>query len=98
VKNLGGPIMIAVAAGSEASKGIPALLIFLCLLSANLAVLNILPIPVLDGGHLMFLAAEGIRGKPVDERLQFALTLIGFFCLIGLMILVFGLDIRRLVS
>ena len=94
-KSLGGPIMIAAAAGSEASEGIARLLIFLTFLSANLAVLNFLPIPALDGGHMVFLAAEGIRGKPVDERLQIALTWIGLLCLLTLMILVFALDIDR---
>jgi regulator of sigma E protease len=94
-KKLGGPIMIVAAAGSEVSEGIPRLLIFLTFLSANLAVLNFLPIPALDGGHMMFLAAEGIRGKPVDERLQIALTWIGVLCLLSLMALVFALDIDR---
>jgi len=94
-KKLGGPIMIVAAAGSEASEGIPRLLIFLTFLSANLAVLNFLPIPALDGGHMVFLAAEGIRGKPVDERLQLALTWIGVLCLLSLMALVFALDIDR---
>ncbi|MHB8866698.1 MAG: site-2 protease family protein, partial [Pirellulaceae bacterium] len=73
-KTLGGPLMIAAAAGSEASQGIPRLLLFLTLLSANLAILNFLPIPALDGGHMVFLAAEAVTGKPVDERLQGTLT------------------------
>jgi len=94
-KNLGGPISIAAVAGSEASQGISRLLMFLTFLSANLAVLNFLPIPALDGGHMVFLAAEGIRGKPVDERMQIALTLAGVACLLGLMIFVFALDIGR---
>ena len=94
--NLGGPISIAVVAGSEASQGIPRLLIFLTFLSANLAVLNFLPIPALDGGHMIFLLAEGVRGKPVDERMQMALTLAGVACLLCLMVFVFGLDIHRL--
>jgi len=94
-KKLGGPIMIVAAAGSEASEGIPRLLIFLTFLSANLAVINFLPIPALDGGHMVFLAAEGVRGKPVDERLQIALTWIGVLCLLSLMALVFALDIDR---
>ena len=94
--NLGGPLSIAVVAGSEASQGIPRLLIFLTFLSANLAVLNFLPIPALDGGHMLFLLAEGVRGKPVDERTQMALTLAGVACLLGLMVFVFGLDIHRL--
>jgi regulator of sigma E protease len=95
-KSMGGPIMIARAAGAEASHGLPRLLVFLTFLSANLAVLNFLPIPALDGGHLMFLAAEAIRGKPVNERLQVVLTLIGVGCLLSLMVLVFALDIHRL--
>ncbi|MHB8969898.1 MAG: M50 family metallopeptidase [Pirellulaceae bacterium] len=95
-KTLGGPLMIAAAAGSEASQGIPRLLLFLTLLSANLAILNFLPIPALDGGHMVFLAAEAVTGKPVDERLQGTLTLIGVVCLLGLMVFVFANDIGRL--
>lgn len=95
-KNLGGPVMIAAVAGSEASQGIPRLLIFLTFLSANLAILNFLPIPALDGGHMVFLAAEGVTGKPVDERLQGTLTLIGVMALLALMIFVFANDIGRL--
>jgi regulator of sigma E protease len=95
-KNLGGPLMIAAVAGSEASQGIPRLLIFLTFLSANLAILNFLPIPALDGGHIVFLAAEAVTGKPVDERLQGTLTLIGVAALLGLMLFVFANDIGRL--
>lgn len=95
-KNLGGPLTIVQAATMEASEGLPRLLIFLTLLSANLAVLNFLPIPVLDGGHMLFLAYEGIVGKPVNERIQMSLTLVGFSLLMGLMLFVFGLDISRL--
>ena len=94
-KNLGGPITIVAAATVEASEGLPRLLIFLTLLSANLAVLNFLPIPVLDGGHMLFLAYEGVVGKPVNERIQMSLTLVGFSLLMCLMIFVFGLDISR---
>ena len=68
----------------------------LTLLSANLAILNFLPIPALDGGHIMFLTAEAVTGKPVDERLQGTLTLIGVVCLVGLMVFVFANDIGRL--
>lgn len=96
LEKVGGPLMIAAVAGSEASLGIPRLLIFLTLLSANLAILNFLPIPALDGGHMVFLAAEAVTGKPVDERLQGALTLIGVAALLGLMLLVFANDIHRL--
>jgi regulator of sigma E protease len=94
-RSLGGPGTIAVAATSEASAGVPRLLIFLTLLSANLAVLNFLPIPVLDGGHMMFLAYEGISGKPVNERLAFGLTLLGLSFILCLMVFVIGLDVAR---
>jgi len=94
-RSLGGPIMIIRAAGSEASEGLARLLVFLTFLSANLAVLNFLPIPALDGGHMLFLIAEGVRGKPLNERLQVTLTLIGVGCLLSLMVLVFTLDIQR---
>ncbi len=92
-RNLVGPVGIAAVAGAEASRGIPRLLLFLTLLSANLAILNFLPIPALDGGHMMFLLAEAVTGKPVDERVQGTLTLIGVVCLLGLMIFVVSNDI-----
>jgi regulator of sigma E protease len=95
-KNLGGPLMIAAVAGSEASMGMPRLLMFLTFLSVNLAILNFLPIPALDGGHILFLTAEAVTGKPVDERVQGALTLIGVVALLGLMVYVFANDIHRL--
>jgi regulator of sigma E protease len=97
-KNLGGPIMIATAGTQEASLGIPRLLLFLSLLSANLAVLNMLPIPVLDGGHMMFLLYEGIVGKPVNERITIGLTMLGLFFILGLMVFVFSMDIYRLIT
>jgi len=88
----GGPVAIAQAAYRSATKGTAKLLLFLTLLSANLAVLNFLPIPLLDGGHMVFLAWEGIRGKPADERIQVALTYLGLIIILSLMIWVLGLD------
>jgi regulator of sigma E protease len=96
VKSLGGPVIIAKIAGDEAAQGLPRLLIFLTFLSANLAVLNFLPIPALDGGHMVFLVVEGVTGKPVDERIQGVLTMVGVLCLLTLMIFVLGNDILRL--
>ena len=72
------------------------LLIFLTMLSANLAVLNFLPIPVLDGGHMLFLLYEGLMGKPVNERVAVGLTMMGLCFLLTLMIIVFGWDLYRL--
>ncbi len=94
--NFGGPGTIAVVATSEATQGTSRLLLFLTLLSANLAIINFLPIPVLDGGHMVFLAYEGIFRRPVNEKLQVALTVLGFVFLIGLMVMVIGLDVWRL--
>ncbi len=93
---LGGPGTIAVAAGSSAQAGIPQLLIFLTLLSANLAVVNFLPIPILDGGHMVFLIYEGIRGKPPSEKVMIGLSYLGLIFILGLMIYVTSLDIQRL--
>jgi regulator of sigma E protease len=90
---MAGPIGIIKVAAHSASQGFTDLLIFLVVLSANLAVLNFLPIPLLDGGHIVFLAYEGIRGKPADERVQAALTYLGLFLLLTLMLWVFGLDL-----
>ncbi len=95
-KELSGPISIAKFAGQAAQQGPASLLLFLTLLSANLAVLNLLPIPILDGGHLIFLAYEGIRSKPADERVQVGLSILGLAFLIGLMLFVTGNDILKL--
>jgi regulator of sigma E protease len=93
--NLSGPLGIIGVAGSFASQGLPSLLLFLTMLSANLAVLNFLPIPALDGGHMLFLSAEAVRGKPVDERLQIKLTIAGVVCLLSLMVFATLMDLQR---
>jgi regulator of sigma E protease len=92
-KQVGGPIRIVQIAGMEAERGISPQLLFLTMLSMNLAILNFLPIPALDGGHMMFLIAEAIRGKRVDEQLEMRLTLAGVLALLALMIVVFFNDI-----
>lgn len=70
VKNLSGPVGIAVSAGNSVSYGLVAFLGFLALISVNLGVFNLLPLPVLDGGHLMYYLIELIRRKPVSEKTQ----------------------------
>ena len=92
ITTLGGPITIAKAAGSSAFNGVGSLLVFLTMLSANLAVINFLPIPLLDGGHMVFLAWEGITGKPASEKFVVALHTLGFVFIITLMLFVIGLD------
>lgn len=95
-KNLGGPGTIAVVATSEASQGTSRLLLFLTFLSANLAVVNFLPIPVLDGGHMLFLAYEGIFRRPVNEKTQALLTYAGLAMILALMVFVVCLDASRI--
>lgn len=96
VKNLSGPITIAKVATDSAQNGFYAWLSLLALLSVSLGVLNLLPIPVLDGGHLLFYAIEAIKGSPVSERIQqFGLQL-GVVLLLGVTILAVYNDIVRL--
>ena len=95
VTNLGGPGTIAMAATNEASQGTSRLLLFLTLLSANLAIVNFLPIPVLDGGHMLFLMYEGLFRRPVGEKAQIVLSYAGLIFILGLMLFVVYLDIGR---
>jgi regulator of sigma E protease len=96
VDNLSGPISIAQYAGQSASMGLVKFLKFLSIVSISLAVLNLLPIPVLDGGHLMFYLFEAARGgKPVPERVQAVFQNIGIVLLFSLMFFSFYLDIMR---
>jgi regulator of sigma E protease len=67
---LGGPLRIAQLSGEMAQDGIISLVVFMAALSINLGLINLLPIPMLDGGHLAFYAAEAVRGRPLDRRLQ----------------------------
>ena len=93
LSSVGGPVRIFGITFQAAQEGISRLLLLLCVLSANLAVLNFLPIPVLDGGHMVFLIYEGIRRKPANESVQLVLTYAGLIFILGLMILVVGHDI-----
>ncbi len=90
---LGGPIEIAKQAGKSAEEGFSRFLLFLTMLSANLAVVNFLPIPVLDGGHMVFLLYELLRGKPPSESVVAALSYLGLALILTLMMFVFGLDL-----
>jgi regulator of sigma E protease len=93
---LGGPILIAQMAGQQAEKGLLDLINFIALISVNLAVLNLLPIPVLDGGHIMFFLVEGLLGRPVGVKKIEMAQKVGMLLLLVLMVFVFYNDIMRL--
>lgn len=95
-KTLGGPILIAQLAGAQVKEGLVPFLLFIALLSINLGVLNLLPIPVLDGGHLLFFLIEVVIGREVNIRWREMAQQVGFVLLILLMIFVFIMDIERL--
>ncbi|WP_417581787.1 RIP metalloprotease RseP [Nitrincola sp.] len=96
VKNLSGPITIAKVAGDSAASGLEAFISFLAYLSISLGILNLLPIPMLDGGHLMYYMVELIRGRPVSEQVQTLGLKIGMLLLFSLMAVAIFNDIARL--
>lgn len=97
-KNISGPIQIADYAGKTASVGLEPFLSFLALISVSLAVLNLLPVPVLDGGHLLYYACEFIRGRPLSDKAQIMGQQVGMVALLLLMSLAFYNDILRLLG
>jgi regulator of sigma E protease len=92
---IGGPIMIAKMAGDQAKAGISNLIFFIALISVNLAIINLVPIPILDGGHLLFFFIELIKGRPVNLKIREVAQQIGLFIILLLVILVFYNDIFR---
>jgi regulator of sigma E protease len=97
-RDLGGPILVGQLSGEYARLGLDAFLGFMALFSVNLAVLNLLPIPVLDGGHLVFLAIEGIRRRPLSIEQRHRLTQIGFVVLVAIMLLAIANDVSRVLG
>ena len=97
-KMVGGPVFIAQMAGQTAQAGFSALLFFMSMLSVNLAVLNVLPIPVLDGGHLVFLLIEKLKGKPLTMHQRVVAQQVGMVFLLLVIVLVTYNDIVRFVS
>jgi regulator of sigma E protease len=95
MQELGGPLTIGQVSGQAARVGFPFFLSFMAFLSLNLAVLNLLPIPILDGGQVVFLAAEAVRRRPLSVQLRSRLTQIGFFVLVGIMLLALRNDVMR---
>ncbi len=97
-KDIGGPILIVQAAGQQARLGLEYLLNFMAVISINLGVLNLLPIPVLDGGHFLFFAAEAVLRRPLDIRHREIAQQVGLVLLISLMAFAFYNDIARVLQ
>jgi regulator of sigma E protease len=95
-ENVGGPIRIAMIAGDALRWGLPNFVWFLALISAQLAIVNLIPIPVLDGGHVLLLGVETVTGKPITTRQRIIAHQIGFAFLLGLMLIFTMSDIRSL--
>jgi regulator of sigma E protease len=95
VQSFGGPIAIATTAFSAADDPV-GFILFMGIISINLAIVNFLPIPLLDGGHMVLLIYERIRGRPPSDYWKAALTYIGVIILLGLMVTAFGVDIAKL--
>ena len=95
-KNLSGILTIAVVSKSMADSGVPTLFFFLAILSLNLAFLNVLPIPILDGGHLLFLLVEKIKGTPVSERVMGYSQLVGLVMVLALLLYVTYNDLLKI--
>jgi len=97
-KTIGGPILIAQLAGQQAKAGLLSLVIFMAVISINLVILNILPIPVLDGWHLLIFLLEAVIGRPVSLKIRERAQQIGVFIIIFIMLLVFYNDISRIIG
>lgn len=93
--NIGGPIMIAKMAGDQASQGLLSVVLFTAILSINLGIINLFPIPVLDGGHLFFFAIEAIIGRPVSLKKREIAQQVGLFLIVSLMVFAIYNDIMR---
>ncbi len=93
--NIGGPILIAKLAGDSAERGLTSVAFFTALISINLGILNILPIPVLDGGHLLFFTIEAILGRPLSLKKREIAQQVGLFLIVSLMVFAFYNDIMR---
>jgi regulator of sigma E protease len=94
VADLGGPLKIAQFSGQSASLGLPALVSFIALISINLGFINLLPIPMLDGGHLFLYALEGVRRRPLHPKVQEWAFMSGFALLMSLMLFLTWNDLQ----
>lgn len=95
-RTLGGPIFIAQTAGKQAKEGVVSFILFMAILSINLGVINLFPVPVLDGGHVLFYLYEIVTRRAVPKKVREWSTQIGFVVLLMLMLFVIMIDIERL--
>ena len=93
---VGGPIMIMQMVGKQAHEGLAGLLALAALISINLGIMNILPIPALDGGRFLFMVIEAVRGKPIPPEKEGMIHMAGLVLLFSLMILLTVMDVRKL--
>lgn len=98
MRSLGGPVAIGQLTGHFARQGVSSLLAWVALFSINLAILNLLPIPVLDGGHILFLGIEALRGRPLSARQKVRLSQVGLAFIVLLMVLALTSDVLRLIG
>ena len=97
-RSLGSIIMIGEVSGQAAAAGLDSFLSFMALLSVNLAILNLLPIPVLDGGHLAFLLIEGVRGRQLSFETRMRWNQVGLLILVGIMVMALSNDVLRVLG
>lgn len=97
-ETIGGPILIFQMAGQQAAQGMLSFFTFMAVISINLGILNLLPIPILDGGHMLFLAIEAVRGKPLSNKAIAVAQKIGMALIVFLMVFAFYNDIMRLIT
>ncbi len=97
-KNIGGPLMIASVSGEQAQQGLASVIWLIAILSINLGILNLLPIPILDGGHLFFFACEAILGRPLEERAREVAQQVGLVLLVFIMVYATWNDISRILQ
>ena len=95
-QNLGGPIAIYKATQASTERGLESIFRLMIFLNVSLAVFNLLPIPILDGGHVVFFTLEAIKGKPLSQKMLERANQVGMFLLLALMLFAFGNDISRL--
>jgi regulator of sigma E protease len=98
MNTIGGPILIFQMAGQQASMGVLNFFVFMAIININLGVLNLLPIPILDGGHILFLGIEAIRRKPLDERITNIAQRVGLAIILFIMVFALYNDIMRIVT